>query len=75
MSETTTVEPDAEVEVRYLSPPEYVKAANARDQRVKHNVDLHHFFAYLQNSAGLLREVPAEKIDLLVEEYLNEDWS
>lgn len=61
-----------EAVVRYLSPPEYVKAANERDHRVEHAVDLHHFFSYLQNTAGLLRELPEDKIDVLVADYLNE---
>lgn len=56
--------------VRYMSPPEYVKAANARDNKVRHAVDLHHFINYLQTSAGLLREMPETKIDVLVADYL-----
>lgn len=60
----------AETEFRYLSPPEYVKAANARDSKVKHSVDLHHFINYLQTSAGLLREMPETKIDVLIADYL-----
>ena len=67
MSNTDTETDD---EVRYLSPPEYVKRANARDSLVKHSVDLHHFINYLQTSAGLLREMPETKIDVLVADYL-----
>ena len=70
-TENATTEDEA-VEVRYLSPPEFIKAANARDHRVRHSVDLHHFLSYLQSSAGLLRELPENKIDLLVTEYLTE---
>lgn len=71
MSETTTGIEDG-VEIRYLSPPQYVKAANARDHRVRHAVDLHHFLSYLQNTAGLLREIPEDKIDVLVADYLQQ---
>lgn len=72
MSETITTTIEGEdVEIRYLSPPEFVKAANAREHRVKHAVDLNHFIAYLQNTAGLLRELPENKIDVLVADYLN----
>ena len=67
---TTTDEPDTEV--RYLSPPQYIKAANARDNRVKHAIDLHHFVTYLQGTAGLLREMPETKIDVLIHDYLTE---
>lgn len=58
--------------VRYLSPPEYVKYANARDSRAKHAVDLLHFITYLQTSVGLLREMPETKIDVLIADYLND---
>jgi hypothetical protein len=68
----TTTNPDTAEQVRYLSPPEYIKAANARDARVKHSVDLHHFITYLQSAAGLLREMPDTKIDVLIDEYLTE---
>ena len=58
------------VQIRHLSPPEFIKAANAREHKAKHSVDLHHFFAYLQGTAGLLRELPAESIDTIVNDYL-----
>lgn len=62
----------SEVEFRYLSPPEYVRAANARDSREKHSIDLHHFLSYLQTNAGLLREMPEDKIDELISHYLDD---
>lgn len=68
MSETTEVVE----EIRRLSPPEYIKYANARDSRIKHAIDLHDFVTYLQTSAGLLREMPENKIEVLVADYLNE---
>lgn len=60
------------VQIRYLSPPEFVKAANAREHRTKHSVDLHHFIAWLQENPGLLRELPVESIDTIVDDYLTE---
>ena len=69
---TTTDAAGEEVVVRYLSPPEYVKFANAREHRVRHAIDLHHFVTYLQESAGLLKKVPEVKIDTLIANYLNE---
>lgn len=71
MPDTTTT-PGSDAEFRYLSPPQYIKAANARDHRVKHAIDLHHFITYLQTSAGLLREMPDIKIDTLIADYLQE---
>lgn len=71
MAETDTQAPEAEEQYRYLSPPEYVKAANRRDHRVKHSVDLHHFITWLQTGPGLMREMPETKIDTLVAEYLD----
>lgn len=70
MSDIDIVE-DSEV-VHYVSPPEYIKRANARDYRVKHAVDLQHFLTYLQTSAGLLRELPENKIDVLIADYLDQ---
>jgi hypothetical protein len=61
-----------EDEVRYMSPPEYIKRANARDSRVRHAIDLAQFITYLQTSAGLLREMPENKIEALIAEYLDE---
>lgn len=72
MAETDTQAPEAEEIVRYLSPPEYVKAANKRDHRVRHAVDLEHFITWLQTNPGLMREIPAENIPTLVEDYLTE---
>ena len=71
MSDTQTdTDGDQKVEVRYMSPPEIIKRANARDHQVKHAVDLHKFITYLQTSAGLLREMPENKIDTLIADYL-----
>lgn len=67
-----TTQAEASEEIRCFSPPEYIKYANARDSRIKHAVDLHDFITYLQTSAGLLREMPENKIDVLVDDYLNE---
>jgi hypothetical protein len=58
-------------EIRSLSPPEFIKAANARDQKIRQAENLHRFFGYLQNTAGLLREVPENKINALIDDYLN----
>lgn len=69
MSDTETTET---TEIRYLSPPEIIKRANARDHQVKHAVDLHKFVTYLQTSAGLLREMPENKIDTLIADYLSD---
>ena len=70
---TTLAEGQEEkVTVRYLSPPQYIKAANAREHRGKHAEDLHKFLVWAQNSAGLLREIPQDKLDALVEDYLDE---
>lgn len=71
MPDTDTTEAPEE-QFRYLSPPEYIKQANARDSRVKHAIDLHHFITYLQTSAGLLREMPETKIDVLIADYLTD---
>ena len=71
MPDIDTETPDQE-EIRYLTPPQYIKAANARDARTKHGVDLHHFVTYLQTSAGLLREMPETKIDVLISDYLSD---
>lgn len=68
MSETAEVVE----EIRRLSPPEYIKYANARDSRIKHAIDLHDFVTYLQTSAGLLQEMPENKIEVLVADYLSE---
>ena len=72
MPKTQTPETGEDTQVRYMSPPEYIKRANAREHRVKHAVDLAHFVSYLQTSAGLLREMPESKIDVLIADYLNE---
>lgn len=71
MPDTDTTEAPEE-RFRYLSPPEYIKQANARDSRIRHAVDLHHFVTYLQTSAGLLREMPDSKIDVLIADYLTD---
>ena len=72
MPELEAVEAGDEVVVRYLSPPEFVKYANARERRARHEDTLHQFVAWLQLNRGLLREVTDEKIDVLVDDYLNE---
>lgn len=72
MPKHATDETETEERIRYLSPPEYIKFANARDHRVKHSVDLHHFIAWLQENPGLLRELPVEKVDNIVDDYLTE---
>lgn len=69
MSDTS---PETDEVIRYLSPPEYVKEANARDHRVKHSVDLHHFAEYLRVKAGLLIGVSEAKLDGLIADYLQE---
>ena len=69
ITETTDTDTDGQG-YRSLSPPEYIKMANARESRVKHAIDLHHFVTYLQTTAGLLREMPETKIDVLIADFL-----
>lgn len=73
MSRTET-SPETEEIVRYLSPPEYIKYANARDHRRKHDVDLHHFMQFLsthrRKGAAIMRNC-AEDIDTIITDYLD----
>ena len=64
-----TTEADAPV-IHACSPVEYIKRANARELDARHEVDLQHFVTFLQTSAGMLREMPADKVEVLVAEYL-----
>ena len=62
-----------EEEVRYLSPPEYVKYANARDRRRRHEVDLAHFITYFREKVPPTdREIPNDLIDQVISDYLDE---
>lgn len=70
----TTVAENGEV-IRHLSPPEYVKRANARDARSRHDVDLHHFMGFL--SVHPLRGAALslggeQELDRIIEDYLDE---
>lgn len=62
---------ETEEVVRYLSPPEYVKYANARDAREKHSVDLHHFLSFYMERQGH-QGVSPRTVDEIIEDYLEE---
>lgn len=55
---------------RYLSPPEYIKAANARDEKVKHSIDLHHFMAFYRDRQGH-QGTTAATVDEIIADYLD----
>lgn len=59
-----------DTEVRYLSPPEYIKYANARDARAKHAVDLQHFMTFYQERQGHQGTTEAT-VDEIIEDYLD----
>lgn len=67
MSDTETTEP----EVRYMTPPEYVKWANARDRREKHSLDLHHFMAFYRDRQGH-QGMNQSTVTELIDDYLDE---
>lgn len=64
-----TVTEDGET-IRYLSPPEYIKAANARDEKVRHSVDLHHFMAFYRDRQGH-QGTPDRVVDEIIADYLD----
>lgn len=68
---TTAEIPTDAMTVRYLSPPEYIKYANARDHREKHSVDLHHFLAFYMERQGHQGTHP-DTVDEIIADYLDE---
>jgi hypothetical protein len=72
MPETAPEITGEEIEIRPLSPPDFVKALNARDERPRRTAELQHFLGYLRSTAGLLREMPEDKIEALIGDYLDE---
>ena len=66
----TAAQTEVEEQVRYLSPPEYVKAANARDHREKHSVDLHHFIDFYMERQGH-QKVSPWTVDEIIADYLD----
>jgi len=63
-----------DTEVRRLTPPEYVKYANARDARRRHDLDLHDFVQFLsthrRKGAAIMRNC-ADDVDIIIADYLN----
>jgi hypothetical protein len=61
--------------VHYVSPPEYVKRANAREHRERHAVDLHQFVDFLVHhrckGAAVMRNLP-DAVDTIIADYLND---
>lgn len=71
MSKTEAIAPEAEnQQYRYLSPPEYIKAANARDHREKHSVDLRHFIDFYMERQGH-QGVSPQTVDEIIADYLD----
>lgn len=56
--------------IRSLTPPEYIKLANAREYRVKHALDLRHFIDFYTDRVGRQGVTPSA-VEEIIADYLD----
>lgn len=71
MTDSTTFTAEDGVTIYACSPIEYIKRANAREHRIKHQVDLKDFIAFLMPRIDVSQNIPNEDIDALIAAYLD----
>lgn len=71
MSDTHTFITDSGETIYACSPIEYIKRANAREHRTRHEVDLKDFIAYLMPRIDVSTNIPNETLDEIIAAYLD----
>lgn len=71
MSDSTTFTTESGETIHTCSPIEYVKRANAREHRQKHQVDLKDFVAFLMPKIDISKNISNEEIDRLIAAYVD----
>lgn len=70
---TTEIDIADEIPSSIVTPVEYVKRANARENRIRHATDLNHFVDHLRaavHDTPLTRIMPAD-LDRIIADYLD----
>jgi len=71
MTDAKTVTTTDGETIHYCSPIEFVTRANARERRVKHQVDLKDFVSFLLARVDVGTDIPNERLDGLIAEYVD----